>query len=333
MGIDAGRAIDLSGIVSRSTSVSGQDPSRRAPTDSSTGELSSQSELMLPGLALQADEANFSSVLDISNTVPVLVCFVLSLDTDAPVLQVLTDTVTELAGRVVLVSVDAQANPQLSASFQVDALSAAEGGVSPVVAAVIAGRPLPLFAGTQPADVIAQVLQQLIAVGRENGVAGIVVTPAMVSETDGAAMPASEPEVSLAPLHQEAFDAIERGDYTAAVRAYERALIENPRDDMARAGLAQVSLIERLQGKSLADVRNAAAANPNDVQAALDVADLDVSGGHIDDAFERLLNAFLSADKDDRETIRGRLLQLFDVVGTSDPRVISARGRLAALLY
>jgi putative thioredoxin len=333
MGIDAGRAIDLSGIVSRSTPAAGQPSSRQAPTNATSDNISSQAELMLPGLALQAEEANFSSVLDISKTVPVLVCFVFNLDTDEPMVQVLTDAVTELSGRVVLVSIDATANPQLSASFQVDSISAAEGGATPVVAAVIAGRPLPLFAGTQPADVIAQVLQQLVAVGRENGVAGLVVTPKMVSESDGGAVPVAEPEVTLAPLHQEAFDAIERGDYAAAVRAYERALVENPRDDMARAGLAQVSLIERLQGKSLADVRNAAAANPSDVLAALDVADLDVSGGHIDDAFERLLSAFALADKDDRETIRGRLLQLFDVVGTSDPRVISARGRLAALLY
>ena len=288
---------------------------------------------MLPGLALAANEANFSSVLDISNTVPVLVCFVLDIDTDEPMLRSLTDAVTAMAGHVVLVSVDAKANPQLSASFQVDALSAAEGGHSPVVAAVVAGRPLPLFAGTQPADVIAQVLQQLLAVAQENGVAGIVVTPDVVAESEGDVAPASEPEVVLAPLHQEAFDAIERGDYASAVRAYERALVENPRDEMARAGLAQVSLIDRLQGKSLADVRNAAAANPSDVQAALDVADLDVSGGHVDDAFERLLVAFPVADKDEREIIRGRLLQLFDVVGVTDPRVISARGRLAALLY
>ena len=333
MGIDAGRAIDLSSVVSRSTTAGGHSPSSRASTESTNSEFNSQSELMLPGLALQAEESNFSSVLDISNTVPVLVCFVFNLETDEQMVQVLSRAVTDLSGRVVLVSVDATANPKLSASFQVHSLSAAEGGASPVVAAVVAGRPLPLFAGSQPADVVAQVLQQLIAVGRENGVAGIVVTPDIVAESDGGSSPAREPEVALAPLHQEAFDAIERGDYAAAVRAYERALIENPRDDMARAGLAQVSLIERLQGKSLADVRNEAAANPSDVQASLDVADLDVSGGHIDDAFERLLSAFPSADKDDREIIRGRLLQLFDVVGASDPRVISARGRLAALLY
>jgi len=186
-------------------------------------------------------------------------------------------------------------------------------------------------------------LQQLRAVGNENGVNGIILTPDQVSSgtpsghvNDGAsASPADKraPEVDLSPLHQEAFDAIERGDYSAAVSAYERALVENPRDDMARAGLAQVSLIERLQGKSLSDVRNAAASHPRDVGAALDVADLDVSGGHIDDAFERLLVLFASCDKEHRDLIRTRLLQLFEVVGASDPRVIAARGRLSALLY
>ena len=67
--------------------------------------------------------------------------------------------------------------------------------------------------------------------------------------------------------------------------------------------------------------------------AALDVADLDVSGGHIDDAFERLLSLFARADKDARETIRTRLVQLFEVVGVTDPRVIAGRAKLSALLY
>jgi len=114
MGIDAGRAVDLSGIVAGPAA-----PNAPAST-------ASQTELMLPGLALQADESNFSSVIDISNTVPVVVCFVLNLDTDEPMLRVLTDSVTNMAGQVVLVTIDATANPQLAASFQVDALSAAK---------------------------------------------------------------------------------------------------------------------------------------------------------------------------------------------------------------
>jgi len=251
-------------------------------------------------------------------------------------IHALNDAVLGVAGQVVLVTVDAAANPQLASSFQVDAMSAAEGGASPVVAAVIAGGSLPLFVGSPPVEVIRQVVEQLCVVASESGFAGRVFTPDLGGPAAGSVPGGagdSEPEVALTPLHQEAFDAIERGEYPAAVAAYERALVENPRDDMARAGLAQVSLINRLQGKSLGGVRNAAGENPDDVAGALDVADLDVSGGHIEDAFERLLSLFARADKDARETIRTRLVQLFEVVGVTDARVVAARAKLSALLY
>ena len=73
-------------------------------------------------------------------------------------------------------------------------------------------------------------------------------------------------------------------------------------------------LVDRLAGKTL-------------------VADLDLSGGHIEDAFLRLLDVFVTADTDDRTRIRERLLELFEVVGLADPRVIKARAQLANLLY
>lgn len=329
MGIDAGRAIDLSGIVSRSSSPAGHRSSASAKT------------LNLPGLALQADEATFSTVIEISDTVPVVVCFVRNVDTDEPMIHTLTNAITEMDGKVVLVSVDAEANPQLTSSFRVDMSATAPSDPSPVVAAIIGGRPLPLFVGAQPAEAVAQILQQLVAVGAQNGVDGVVTVPAentqasaqLENESGPGSGPSGDAVDSLAPLHREAFDAIEAGDYATAINAYERAIVENPRDDMARAGLAQVSLLHRLAGMSLSEVRNAAAANPTDVTAVFNVADLDISGGHIEDAFERLLALFVIADTAERDFIRARLLQLFEVVGAADARVITARSRLSSLLY
>ena len=337
MGIDAGRAVDLSAIVSKSTDPAGANSSGSATSNRQSA--AGNTDLMLPGLVLQGDDSTFSSVLDISNTVPVLVCFVMDAQRDEPMVRALADAVVKLNGRVVLVNVDASTSPQLVTSFQVDALSASEGGASPVVGAVIAGRPLQLFVGEQPVELIDQVLQQMVLVGEQNGITGTVTTPDMVSGRTGSGEPgetgesAETEEPPLAPLHQEAFDAIERADYPSAMAAYERALKENPKDDMARAGLAQVSLLNRLTGKSLADVRHAAASNPEDLAAQLDVSDLDLSGGHIDDAFERLLGIFPTASADDRNVIRVRLLELFDVVGAADPRVISARAKLTNLLF
>ncbi|MDN2830031.1 tetratricopeptide repeat protein, partial [Campylobacter jejuni] len=90
--------------------------------------------------------------------------------------------------------------------------------------------------------------------------------------------------------HQAAYDALERDDLPGARAAYEQALRENPRDAMARAGLAQVGLLERTAGLDARKARETAAADPHDVDAALAVADLDVMGGAVQDAFDRLVD-------------------------------------------
>ena len=98
------------------------------------------------------------------------------------------------------------------------------------------------------------------------------------------------PEPELPPLHQAAYDAIERDDLEAATAAYEQALKENPRDSLARAGLAQVGLLDRTRDLDLQAARAAAAADPADVDAQLAVADLDILGGKVEDAFSRLVD-------------------------------------------
>ena len=77
----------------------------------------------------------------------------------------------------------------------------------------------------------------------------------------------------------------------------------------------------------------AAAAAPTDVDAQFAVADLDLAGGHVEDAFGRLLELFAQLPSDDRAPVRERLLELFALVGDADPRVIRARGQLSSLLF
>jgi putative thioredoxin len=146
-----------------------------------------------------------------------------------------------------------------------------------------------------------------------------------------AAEPAPEPP--LPPLHAEAYDAIERGDFEAAIQAYRTAIAQDPRDSLAVAGLAQVSLLARLSGRTSDELRAAAAEAPRDAAAQLGVADLDISGGHVEDAFDRLLTLFPSLDAAGKEEVRTRILEYFEIVGADDPRVGKARARLASLLY
>jgi len=268
-------------------------------------------------LTVDATDATFSDYIELSKTVPVIVDLWSTRSEASPQLTpILERVVTEYAGRMVLVKVDVDANPQLSQAFQVQSI--------PTIVALIGGKTAPLFQGALPEAQVREVLAQVLDVAAENGVTGTL---------DASLESAGPAEPPLSPEHQEAFDAIERGDYAAATAAYEKALTNDPKDALAEAGLAQVGLLARLAGTDAAAIRAAAGANATDAAAALAVADLDVVGGHVDDAFDRLLTLFPSVDDDAKDQIRLRLLELFAVVGPADPRVVSARLRLTNLLF
>lgn len=296
-------AVDLSALVQRQQAQ----PSDDAPA---TGDA----------IAFATDDAAFGTTLELSRTVPVVVALWASWsEQSSELVATLERLVRARDGKLVLAAADADRSPQLVQAFQAQAI--------PTVVALVAGQPVPLFAGVQPDDVIDQVFDQLLELAAQHGVTGRI-TPE--GDGDTPAEPAEEP---LPPLHQEAYDAIERGDYEAAASAYRTAIAQDPRDALAVAGLAQANLLARLQGKTLDEIRNAAASAPDDVDAQLDVADLDLSGGHVDDAFDRLLTLFPKLDADGKRRVRERLVELFEVVGTEDPRVTAARRRLTNLLY
>ena len=300
-------AIDLSPLV------------RKAPGQDSG--VAPGAQVTVPSLVVEANDATFGQLLEISRTVPVIV--ELHAGTASASLE---RVILGYAGRLLLARVDATANAQLVQAFQVVA--------APTVAAVIGGRPLALYEGEIAEQEAAAVFDQVLTAAAQNGVTGV----AKAADTDpdaaepGAAV--AEPvEAPLPPHHQEAFEAIERGDFAAAIREYRTAIAQDPRDHLAVAGLAQVSLLERLAGRDSSDIRSTAAAAPGDVEAQLAVADLDVSGGHLDDAFERLLDLYPALDQAGKDSVRARLVSYFEIAGAEDPRVIAARRRLTALLY
>jgi len=311
-------AVDLSSLVNKPQRPAA--PASSAPGSPAGAGNAVVAEISVPHLLLDATDDTFGAVLDLSSQVPVIVDIWAEWCEPCKQLSPLLDRlILEFAGRLVLVKVDADKNPQLVQAFQAQSI--------PTIAAVIAGRPVPLFAGVVPEADVRQVFEQVLELAGQNGVAGIAV-PAQAEATPAA--PEPEP---LPPLHQEAFDAAEQGDYPAAIAAYTKALAQNPGDSDAKAGLAQVSLLHRLQGKTIAAVRERAAANPTDVDAQLDVADLDLSGGHVDDAFDRLLTLFPQLDAASKNIVRERMLELFEVVGHDSASVGAARKRLTSLLY
>lgn len=293
---------------------------RNRPTPSSGGGPATQGQ-DITDVVVDATDETFGEVLEISRTVPVVVDLWAEWCGPCKQLSPIIEKVTrELGGRVLLAKVDVDANPQLAQSFRAQSI--------PMVVALIAGQPVPMFTGAVPEQQVREVFAQLLQVAAQNGVSGTL------SISGDAVADAPEPvEPELPPLHAEAYAAIEAGDFAAAIRAYEKALAENPRDEDAIAGLGQVRLLHRVQGLDLQEARAAAAAGPLDVQAQFDVADLDLAGGHVDDAFARLLDLFAQLPSDQRAPVRERLVELFGLIGPADPRVVSARNRLSSLLF
>jgi putative thioredoxin len=269
------------------------------------------------GLVIEGTDGGFQAIVTGTQTVPaVVVLWSQRLPASADFVEVVASVAASYEGRFQLVSVDVDANPGLLQAFQVQSV--------PVTLGLVAGQPVPLFAGAQTAEQVRVYLDELLKLAAEHGVTGRVE----VEVTEEAPV---EPE--LPPLHQEAFDAIERDDLDAAVAAYTQALAQNPADDEAEVGLAQVKLMQRTAGVDQKAARAAAAAAPTDIAAQMLVADLDVQGGHVEDAFVRLVDLVRESAGDERDMVREHLVELFAVVGAHDERVQKARRALMSALF
>lgn len=311
-------AVDLSAVKARAdaarTAQQGGTPAPAADSASGAASAGAGSPYVV-----EVTEQSFPQLVQLSSQVPVIVDLRAGWSEESSSVTAVLEAVTvEYDGRLLLAKVDVETQPQIAQAFQSQTV--------PTVVAVLKGQPVPLFEGALPEAQIRSFIDELLKVAGSNGVSG--------SLREGAAGEEAAPEEPpLPPLHQAAFDAIEAGDYLAAAAAYRQALAEQPADGEAKAGLAQVELMQRLKDVDAETIRQRAADEPDSVESQLAVADLDISGGHVEDAFARIVSFIGRTAGEPREAARVRLIDLFDVVGISDPRVAKARGALARALF
>lgn len=324
-----GGGVDLSHLAARhqaqAQAAAGQTAPGGAAGPGAPG--SSHQTVDVPSLVLDVTDDTFEQVAQLSAVVPVVIDlwaeWCQPCKTLGPILEQLT---REFGGQLLLAKVDVDSNPGIAQAFQAQSI--------PTVVALVAGRPVPLFQGAMPEAQVREYFNQLLQLAAQQGVTGRVSAPDTQQAVGGeGAEPAAPAEPEIPEAHRAAVEAGENGDFATAIAEWELVLKKAPADATARAALVQVKLLHRLQGYSIDEIRSAAGLNPKDVEAQLRVADLDVSGGHIEDGFLRLLDLFAEQDAEGRAQIRERLLELFEVVGVADPRVNAARGQLANLMY
>jgi putative thioredoxin len=273
---------------------------------------------------VEVSEQNFQEVIEASLKAPVLLSFYSPsrLPESEQMARDLATVAEEYEGRFLAGLVDIDTAPAIAQAVQLPSV--------PYVFALLDGRPAPLLQQLLAIDdlraTINQLMQQLTAQGMTTRHQPLAAAAAS-AEDDGSDEPQADPRYAAAE------DALAADDYDAAVAEYRKLVEANPADAEAAAGLAMATLLLRTRGVDLTEAREAAAANPDDVDAQTLVADLDMLGGHVDDAFNRLIELVRRTSGDERNRAREHLLGLFGAVGNADPRVLRARQNLASALF
>jgi putative thioredoxin len=263
-----------------------------------------------------------------------------------PILEKLA---TEADGAWVLARIDVDANPQLSAALQVQSI--------PMVVAVVAGQIADGFLGAMPEAQVREWLGQVIRVSAQLGLqpsadgnggeaSGSAQQPGQPFEPDQTGVPGGAgqpggmpgyPEGSAEAEAESAFAAaqaaMERGDLDAAAAEFEKVLASYPGDPIATMGLQQVGLIRRVESYDQATARREADERPDDAQAQVRMADIDMALGKIEASFDRLLDTIRRTSGDERDLAREHLVGLFEIFPPKDPRVAKARATLSSLLF
>jgi putative thioredoxin len=209
-------------------------------------------------------------------------------------------------GTWILTRVDIDTQPQVAQALQTQTV--------PYGLVFIANQPIPFTEQALNESHLREVITKVLTLASQQGIGEAPVEQA-------------EPE------EEEALTALEAGNFAVAEDAYKRLLARKPSDPYALIGLTQVQLLIRTEKINPDEVLAAVASQPENIEVAIQAADVMILQGDVEGAFGLLINLIAKNQGDDRKVLKERLLELFGLIDAQDPRLIKARATLANVLF
>ena len=249
----------------------------------------------------------------------------------APILE---RTVRDAGGKVALVKVNIDENPEIAQQLRIQSI--------PAVFAFDQGQPVDGFMGAQPESQIKQFVERLVG------------------------------PMGPSPLEQaleQAKQALDAGDFASASNIYGQILRQMPGEAAAIAGLVRClvgagdlqearELVDGLDDDALkdADVESAISAlslaeqageadgdaaalqarlaqDPGDHQARFDLAMAYHGAGRSEQAIDELIEIIRQDREWNEQAARQQLLKLFEALGHADPLTVAGRRKLSSILF
>jgi putative thioredoxin len=290
-------------------------------------------------LIKHSDEASFmTDVVEASNTIPIIVDFWAPwcgpCKTLGPQLE---EAVRAAKGAVKMVKVNIDEAQMIAGQLQIQSV--------PTVYAFHKGQPIDGFQGAVPPSEMKEFIDRVVkASGGEvadNGLAdAIEAAEEMLAE--GAAADAAQTFTAVLgedPMHAGAYAGVVRAhiamdELNEAEAFLNGAPIEISNAPELEAAHAQLELARQAANAGpVTELAAAVEANPDDLQARLDLAQALYANGDAQGAVDHLLELFKRDCEWNEGAAKAQLFTIFDALKPTDPVVLNGRRKLSSLIF